>query len=272
MHAYRDPINRHNRCDSVYCREHDDPHVVQMRLCPPIQDGCRCVDTVTLLEPERCDLSSLVPNIIYEAQGVPANVAADYAREAIIDVAREMAGGESAMRRRWVIDTQECVTDYYLHNHETEVVERIKQVWIDGQKIDVISHNAVMTRSTDICSGQTLCGGRATYYRFEYPNQITIHDRRDQNQCPASMIEVLGSVVPDEGACEFDCEFINRFARAIRHGALAKLFRIPERKWTSNGLSTKHEDLYRKAIEIGLERDRSNMHGHRSQSLIYMPL
>ena len=221
------------------------------RACP-----MSCVDTVTHIEPEYEPLTDLVANAQYEAQGAPANVAADYMREALIDHAKSMGG----IARRWVVQAQMSVTDYYLHAPEHERVYRVLRVWIDGM---AASHPAPGVPTTFIGGD-----GAQGEYRFNPPDQLVVQQWREPLVCPANRLEAEGSVLPSEDACLFDRQFMVEHARAIRYLCLSKLFRIPGRRWTNLVLSAKYEQLHRSEVGQANETKWINGGGAGQRSVL----
>ena len=246
----RSPIGNDHPQSSIYC---DPPcSAPAPEPAPAPRCGiasCGCVDSITLIEPERIGLDSLVATVKYEAQGAPANVVAEYLRQAIIDHARHLGG----LPRRWFFELQECVTDYYLAPAEGECIERVRLAWVDGKPV------ANGGRDQVIGSTNVICGcGELVEFMYTAPDQFVLREHRMIQRCPARSLEIVGTVVPCEDACVFDAEFLRKYARAIQHLALSRLFVIPDRKWTNFGLASRHEKLYLSHTREGVERDLVN--------------
>lgn len=200
-------------------------------------------------------LEAFRPEITVVVPGLPDDMVDNYVRLACI----EMAQRTGMLEREYVLDAQECVTDYLLDDCEEQIhmLHSVCLVTGCGQEQLPIS-----ARSG--CDGTTCHGSSA---RFEPPRLLVI------SPAPATSVEggimIRAAVAPTQGACSVDIVFHHRHFESVVSGALSKLLLIPGKDFNP-ALAKYHLDRYNAArtravidAKMGYGRDRKQMKARR---------
>lgn len=220
-----------NRFDQCQARPNCEP--VAATAKPPCCESGWDTKLRAEVPVKRVGWDKFLGNVVYEAKGVPDDVAADYVRSAAIHVARRTG----FLKRRYFMDVTPGFEDYYPQIHESEELNHLSMACLDGQCVEL--------NGRPHCSAQWLCGCGYASLSFELPDVLRLEGLAScARSCsrPLGQLEVYGTVFPSETACEFDELLFRYHHAAIKARALSELFKIAGRPWTNFALAKHWEN------------------------------
>lgn len=187
-------------------------------------------------------LDLFLPELLLEIPELPDEIALHYVREAAI----EFATRSHVLERTVTICAQDWVQDYLLEPPDCTRMLAVQSICATG-----CCGGAVTRLSTRPC--QLACG--TVYSWYEEPNIIHITGG-------AASYDVRISVAPKRDACELPSPLYERYKSAIQTGALANLYGIPRRPWSSQPLAiSRRMEFDRRIASAGIDRLMGHQQG-----------
>lgn len=187
-------------------------------------------------------LDMFLPEVMLEIPELPEDIAMHYVREAAI----EFATRAHVLERTVTICKQDCVQDYILEPPDCTRLVAVQHICSEG-----CCGGPVTRLSTRPCA--LSCG--TAYSWFEEPNIIHITGG-------ASRYNVRISVAPRRDACELPEKLYERYKPDVQAGAFAKLYGVPRRAWSSQGLADdRRAEFDRRIASAGIDRLMGHQQG-----------
>lgn len=180
--------------------------------------------------------TDLLPYVIPYVRGVPEELAVHHIRLAAIEFCRRT----DLLRRLNIFDVQEGVTDYFFEVDNCYVPVRVLNVCFDKHKYFPKS-------------GESCCHVGCHTFWLDDPCSINIS--KPPQKDIAGGLEVTISIAPSQDACVFDEYLYQEWAEVIAHGALERIFTIPDTNWFNQNLAVMYRDKFRVGIGHGRNKN-----------------